>query len=698
MKKIFLPAIAMALFSVAAMAQDIPLVYDVENTAAANPDPVFPTFSELPKCEPLTDPFAFSDGSGRATSFSQWSKRRGEIKREIEHYEIGDKPAVSLDDIEASMEGNKLTVVVTVNGKSLTLTSTINYPAGGTAPYPLMIGASNNSLPGSLLSSRNIATMNFTESQVNGYSQMGGSGSRGTYPFDNLYPDLIDNGAYSEWAWGFSRLLDGLQKLGPEVTKIDMNHIGVTGCSYAGKMALFCGAFDERVALTIAQEPGGGGAAAWRVTRVHNRDYKKEDSWEGLDNTDYHWFMESLRNTFGEDKTFYLPYDHHELAAMCCPRALLMLGNPDYRWLADGSGYVSMEGARKVWEQYGIQDRCGYSIVAGHGHCSLPSSQYPEVEAFLDRFLLGLDVNTDGVTYASNYQAGGDRATALEDLDQWIGWWGVTDTPPDLPDNRPVAVRLWGNVENMVAASCDDWVIETDEDSPTGKCARAAVTNTAYPTDPSKALTYTFTVPTTQDYYIYAYVNCPASSSDAFWIAFDDGTPLKSNGNKTSGGYAWQSLYAKLSTADKAAFKKNLTAGEHTAYIYAKEPDAKVALICVSNTDALSDFKSDIEGIDLSSVTTDIRSLAYDGNSSKALRGVSTEDGMVRVLVSANETINGSIDIYNAVGVKVASQKVNMAKGNHVVTFARALAKGIYVVKMSMDNSRSAESRSFVVR
>ena len=269
MKKLLLSTIVMSFFCAGAFAQDIPLVYDVENTAAANPDPVFPTFSELPKCEPLTDPFAFSDGSGRATSFSQWSKRRGEIKREIEHYEIGDKPAVSLDDIEASMEGNKLTVVVTVNGKSLTLTSTINYPAGGTAPYPLMIGASNNSLPGSLLSSRNIATMNFTESQVNGYSQMGGSGSRGTYPFDNLYPDLIDNGAYSEWAWGFSRLLDGLQKLGPEVTKIDMNHIGVTGCSYAGKMALFCGAFDERVALTIAQEPGGGGAAAWRVTRVH---------------------------------------------------------------------------------------------------------------------------------------------------------------------------------------------------------------------------------------------------------------------------------------------------------------------------------------------------------------------------------------------------------------------------------------------
>ncbi|MBR6077865.1 MAG: hypothetical protein IKP63_05890, partial [Paludibacteraceae bacterium] len=106
-----------------------------------------------------------------------------------------------------------------------------------------------------------------------------------TYPFVHLYPDLIDNGAYSEWAWGFSRLIDALQILGPEVTRIDTKRIGVTGCSYAGKMALFCGAFDERVSLTIAQEPGGGGAAAWRVSH-------EMEEVEDLDKTDYHWFME----------------------------------------------------------------------------------------------------------------------------------------------------------------------------------------------------------------------------------------------------------------------------------------------------------------------------------------------------------------------------------------------------------------------
>ncbi len=394
---------------------DIPLVYNVENTGAAA-NPVLPSKDEAKKVDPLPDPLEWSDGSGRVTDFSDWSLRRGEIAREIQHYEIGTKPEVDPSAISASMDGNTLNVDVTVNGETLHLSATINYPSTGTAPYALMIGTSGISLPSAVYSSRPIATMTFSESQVNSYSQMGSAPGRGNYEFDRLYPELVNNGAYSEWAWGLSRLLDGLQQLGPEVTKIDMAHIGVTGCSYAGKMALFCGAFDERVALTIAQEPGGGGAAAWRYSRWMNAQPDAE-SVEGLDNTDYNWFMNSLRDTYNGKNVSYLPHDHHELAAMVCPRALLMLGNPDYTWLADPSGYVSMNGAMKVWEQFGIEDRVGYSIVPGHGHCQLPEVQYPEVEAFIDKYLLGKDdVDTEVRIAPSSY--------SNINLDWWIGWWG----------------------------------------------------------------------------------------------------------------------------------------------------------------------------------------------------------------------------------------------------------------------------------
>jgi hypothetical protein len=62
---------------------------------------------------------------------------------------------------------------------------------------------------------------------------------------------------------------------------------------------------------------------------------------------------------------------------------------------------VSAKAAKKVWEQFGIGDRFGYSIVAGHGHCQLPESQFPEVQAFIDKFLLGRETNTTDIQVVS---------------------------------------------------------------------------------------------------------------------------------------------------------------------------------------------------------------------------------------------------------------------------------------------------------
>ena len=355
----------------------VPLVYEVENTGAGYAVPVMPTVADLPVIHELPDALEGVD------DFSDWSRRRSEIAAMIQHYGIGQKPAVNKEEqVKARMDADTLIVDVTVGGETLTLRSTIRYPKEGVAPFPLMIGTSGISLPRQMFDSIPLATMVYHERQVNSYSQWRRSGKqRGEYEFDRLYPHLKENGAYSQWAWGLSRLIDGLQLLEPEVTRIDTRHIGVTGCSYAGKMALFCGAFDERVALTIAQEPGGGGAAAWRVSHTMT-------DVESLERTDYNWFMESMRDNFKGDSVYRLPYDHHELCAMVCPRALLLLGNPDYKWLADSAMQVSAEAAHKVWERFGVGDRMAWDIVGGHPHCQLHESQYPVVREFIERFLL----------------------------------------------------------------------------------------------------------------------------------------------------------------------------------------------------------------------------------------------------------------------------------------------------------------------
>jgi len=384
MKSIIKLLLAMAPLSGMADEPEVPLVFKAENTFALYKKPALPSADKLPIIRELPDPLK------GVKKYKDWGKRRAEIAAQIQHYGIGEKPAVKPEQVKARMDGDTLIVDVTVNGQTLTLRSEIRYPKTGQAPYAVMIGTSGISLPRKLFDDRPIATMVFHEKQVNDYGQFGRHHERGEHNFDRLYPDLKDNGAYSEWAWGLSRIIDGLQQLGPEVTKIDTQHIGVTGCSYAGKMALYCGAFDERVALTIAQEPGGGGAAAWRVSHTL-------DEVESLDRTDYHWFKESQLENFHGDSVYRLPYDQHELCALVFPRALLLLGNPDYKWLADEAMLPSAQAARKVWERFGVADRMGWSIVDGHGHCQLPDSQVPEVQAFIDRFLLGRSADTSDV-------------------------------------------------------------------------------------------------------------------------------------------------------------------------------------------------------------------------------------------------------------------------------------------------------------
>jgi len=354
----------------------------------------------------LPDPLTMNDGTAVKT-LEDWNIRKGEISKMIQDIEIGKIPEVKKDQIKAEMKGDTLLVTVTVGKNSLTLSSKITYPKTGKAPYPLMIGTSHNSLPAEIFESRPIAMMDYHERQVNGYSQFRGDTVRSNYGFVKLYPELINNGAYSEWAWGFQRLIDGLEILGPKVTKIDTKHIGVSGCSYAGKMALFCGAFEERACLVIAQEPGGGGVASWKYSRTLGNV-------ENLDKTDYHWFMESMKAKYHDENVEQLPFDHNELAAMICPRAFLMLGNTDYEWLADESAYVSMNSAIKVWKKFAMDSHVGYSINGGHPHCMLPKEQFPEVEAFIDRFLLEKeDVRTDNIRRAEKFEG-------KVELDKWI--------------------------------------------------------------------------------------------------------------------------------------------------------------------------------------------------------------------------------------------------------------------------------------
>jgi Beta-1,4-xylanase len=519
-----------------------PLVYNEENTGAAYPKPaLIDDLTQLPFVQKLPDPFKFTDGS-RSTDFADWSQRRNEIKAMIEHYEIGTKPTNTPEEVTATYnEATRvLTVNVTVNGQTLTLTSTITLPAGE-GPFPAMIGGSGN-----IYSSRNIAQIPFNHGQVMAHTQV-----RGNEPINRLYPELTYMGAYSAWSWGISRLIDGIEIALSD--KIDVSRLGVTGCSYAGKMALFAGAFDERIALTIAQESGGGGYPAWRVSETIG-------SVENIGSTNYSWFVEDMRRFSGNNAP-RLPHDHHELLAMVAPRALLVTGNADMEWLADPSGYVSSRAAKYVYDTFGIGDRFGMSITNGHAHCAFPADLTTRVEAFVDKFLLGKeDVNTDVFAYPASYEN--------INYQFWMSDWANVTEP---------TVELEQYFYEAESRECigigSDFVVGNDEGASNGQYLTiTTVSGNDTPPAIGSVINLPVTVNNHGTYYFYFRLNCQSTDNDSFWVKIGGRTYEKHEGLSTNGEWAW----LPITSAE-------LTKGRHVVTIGYNGGGAKLDRIYVTN-------------------------------------------------------------------------------------------------------------------
>ena len=319
----------------------------------------------------LPDPFAMHDGT-RITTKDQWECRRNEIKKDIEQFEIGAKPEPPT--VAATLNGNMLSVNVSTAAGSITLTSNVTRVNGATGPSCVAIGMGTNS---SLING--CVQVPFNNNQVVNLNYNGTINNND--PFYTVYPELRGRIAnYSAWSWGISRLIDGIAQVKDQLN-VNMTKIGVHGCSASGKMALFGGAFDERVALTLVQESGGGGVNSWRLSQAFTD--RTGVQIEKIDNTNYSWFLQSMQR----QNPNMLPHDHHELIAMIAPRAVAIFGNRDYEWLGDESGYKSTKAAQEVWKALGADANFGYDFTTGHVHCTAAPSQVNTANAFVNKFL-----------------------------------------------------------------------------------------------------------------------------------------------------------------------------------------------------------------------------------------------------------------------------------------------------------------------
>jgi hypothetical protein len=339
----------------------------VENQSADCPVGTLPEPSALPKIAKLPDPFLKLDGTRVATK-AEWRCRRQEIRKQAEKYILGGRPTPDL--VSGTVAADKISVHVEAMGKSIDFSAKVVLPPMGQAPYPAMIMVGTSAFTGGekRLTDQGLAVIYYNNYDLGkeGTAEM----SRGK-PNPGKYYDIYGGkdpaGLLQAWSWGASRMLDVMQKSGGGM--FDMTGIGVTGCSRLGKGAFIIGAMDDRIALTMPQEPSTGGDPALRIMDVISGAERTDYNYNGLN-----WLSDNFapfvyaNNTSNAVK---LPIDMHALVGLIAPRGLLVLENPHQTQMGAPAGHMSSVAGLEIYKALGAEKNLSYhSDVADTAHCS----------------------------------------------------------------------------------------------------------------------------------------------------------------------------------------------------------------------------------------------------------------------------------------------------------------------------------------
>ena len=345
----------------------------------------------------LPDPFTTSGGA-KVTTKAEFECRRQEINKILQQYELGTYPPPP-DKVEGTLSGTGISVKVTVGSKSITFSASIKKPSGS-APGPAIITVGGSSIP----IPAGVGTIGFSN---DAFAAQSGGSSRGRGLFYDLFGSSHSAGALTAWAWGIDRVIDALEQVGAS-SGIDTKRLGVTGCSRNGKGAFIAGALVSRIALTIPQESGSGGAACWRISD-QQKSAGKNIQTAGQIIGENVWFSKNFDPYTRSTST--IPADHHMLAALIVPRGLVPFEN-DIDWLGPVSTTGCMKAGRLIYKAYGVPNNMGFSLTGGHSHCQFPSGQQSELTSYINYFLLNGGTAPGAV----------ERSTANVDVATWAPW------------------------------------------------------------------------------------------------------------------------------------------------------------------------------------------------------------------------------------------------------------------------------------
>jgi hypothetical protein len=310
----------------------------------------------------------------------------------------------------------------------------------------------------------------------------------------------------------------------------------------------------------------------------------------------------------------------------------------------------------------------------GHpDHCTLPTSQYPDVEAFVEKFLLGdTTVNTNIAKHPF----------PLVDYSYWTKWWGTGTVSFPFRD-ADGSESVWLEPECGIVGQNWEYVSFSQASNKYYVKIKTGLNSTSEaPTDSASIIYLPFTVKADTTFHVFARVNCQTTNSDSYWIKMDDGTFTKIDGLTTT-SYMWHKL---------GSYK--LTQGNHTFAIAYCEEGAKIDKICISDYPYLPMVKGEAAANICTPVITDVNTLKTSNGYSLGQNYPNPFNNLTSISFEVQKSTYVSLKVYNILGVEVAELAGKMfAQGRHTVEFdSRNLAKGIYFYTIKTDGFSAVQN------
>jgi hypothetical protein len=374
----------------------------VSCATAPNPRPRLPEAAALSSQSGLRDPLVMLDGR-RVTTRGQWEReRRPELKAIFQHYMYGEIPkavrmettihAVHRDFLDGKATLKTISLDAGHGGPLIDLVLVIPNNRPGPAPVflamnfcgnhaltadprvPLTRGWLYNSCKGctnnlateaarggqaqdwplSRLVERGYALASFCTTDIDSdrkevsdgiYAWLAGGDPAGNNP--------TNRGSIAAWAWGFHRCVDYLVS----DRDVDAKRIAAVGHSRNGKTALLATAYDERIALSIPHQAGCGGTAPNRVSTALAAPQKNgrpiAETIKVINGNFPHWFNGEFKKF--NDAPERLPFDQHELVALCAPRPVLFSNAQEDQWANPSQQFEVLQAADPVYRFLGVE-------------------------------------------------------------------------------------------------------------------------------------------------------------------------------------------------------------------------------------------------------------------------------------------------------------------------------------------------------